>query len=457
MSNIENISAGKKWTDKERIKLYKLVSIKGKVWSSLAKEFDVSPDSCAKKYKSTNWPLIFSRNNTTETKVVKEAIDNYKKKNVVKEETQNILALTKQKLLQQSTERVQRELVERAAITELILEKIESSISKVEPISFEEIKYPKTIANRTPEEACLILSDLHVGLACIPEEVGGLGNYNKDVFLKRLNNLVNSIYKITDIHRSVYRVDTLNIFGLGDFVHGSNDAGKWGFLHTEQNIMDQIFVLVNEITKALLILNKKFNKIKFHGVVGNHGRCSKRGIEKHYVNWDYIVYKMIESSLSNQRGMEFFVPRSLFQVAEVLGYKFLLIHGDQIKAWNSLPIYGLTRADGRYRNMLTGNKNLEGLIEEIENKKTDVSKPELLMKASLIYAKPFDFLIAGHHHQSAEIESAGGGKIILNSSFLGGDDYTINQLLTTGTASQKFFGMHPEGRTWQYDIDLNRT
>jgi hypothetical protein len=433
-----------------------LVKIRGKIWSIIAPEFNTTPDACSKKYKNTNWPLVFSRNNTTETKIVKEVLEKSNKVGFVEEETKAAVEISKQKILEQNSERINKELLNRAAITDLILSKIESSISKVPPINVDKIKYPKATISKTPEEACLMLSDCHLGLACLPEEVGGLGSYNGDIFKERLDNLMNSICKITDIHRSAYPVDTLNIFGLGDLVHGSNDAGQWGFLHTEQTIIDQVFILVNEMTKSLIMLNKKFKNINFYGVFGNHGRVGHKGMEKLYVNWDYVVYKMMEATLSNQKNIKFFISKAPHLEASVLDHKFLLIHGDNVKSWGGLPFYGLARADARFRNMLSSNKNLEGLEEELKDKKIDKKELNKILSAALTYARPFDYLLLGHHHQSAEIESNGNGRILMNSSFIGGDDYTINKLMTSGTASQKFFGMHPEGISWKYDVDLNR-
>ena len=350
-STIENIAKGKKWTDEERIKLYKLATVRGKKWSEYAEEFGTSAKSCSDKYRKTNWNSVFSRNNLTEAKVLKEAWNEYNPSVDLSEDlsAESIVEKAKSKIIQSSEKRIQKELTEKAAITSLILEKIESGITKVPAIEPAKIKYPKVITRRTPEEACLILSDLHVGLTCIPEEVGGLGHYNKDIFLERMNNLINSIIKITEIHRQAYKVDTLNIFGIGDFVHGSNDAGQWGFLHTEQNIVDQIFCVVSEISKALLKLHKVFSKIKFYGIYGNHGRVGKRGMEKPYVNWDFLCYKMIETALSQQKNVEFVLPKTPFQVAEISGHKFLLIHGDQVRCFH--PDSKISIFDGTVKNI----------------------------------------------------------------------------------------------------------
>ncbi len=449
----------KHWTDDEKKELYRLAETLNRSWTKIAPHFNTTPSVCRNKYRKTNWGsfLLVDVQEKNKFKNAKEKIDEIEVLFSDKDDDKKALIdIEKNKILQNNTSRLKKELVERMAVTDLILEKIESSVIKVPKIDVAKITYPKIASKHTPEEACLVLSDLHVGLACIPEEVGNIGHYNKDIFLKRLNNLINSVKKITEIHRNSYKIDTLNIFALGDFVHGSNDAGQWGMLHTEQNIMDQIFMVISEISKALLTLNKIFKNINFYGVVGNHGRVDKRGVEKIFVNWDYVCYKFIESALSNNKNIKFTIPKTPFCVAEVFNNKFLLVHGDTVKSWGGLPVYGMVRAESRYQNLIQKTKNPTDLLRKIKESGKDNKNTEEWARIAYNYSKPLDYIIMGHHHQSAEIEANGGSRVIMNSSFVSGDDYTINQLLTSGEASQKFFGVHPEGRSWQYEINLNR-
>lgn len=453
---IESIKNGKQWSDEDKIKLYKLVRGRGKRWTEFSNIFGVSPSSCKSRYnKVSNWEEIFKRNNLTKDEVDIQAIqENKDVAGDVDEAIETMLEKAKGDIIKKANKRIEKELVDKVAQTDLMFDKLMSSITKVPRINTEKINYPKTSQNKSKEEANLVLSDLHIGLACIPEEVGGMGGYNYDVFKYRLDNLVKTITKITEIHRNSYPVDTLNIMALGDLVHGSNDAGKWGYLHTEQNVMDQIFNAIDCITEMILTLKKVYPNINFYGIYGNHGRVAKRGIEKSFVNWDYLCYKFIQSRLADQKGITFEIPKAPFKVVDVMGVKFLLTHGDQIRSWNGLPFYGLVRAENRYNNMVSRNNSVEDFMEKAKNK--DIETSDELLQELLNYAKPPDYFVCGHFHQSAEFESSSGGQIILNNSFVGGDDYTINSLMLSGKASQKFFGVHKEGKSWSYDIDLDR-
>ena len=161
-------------------------------------------------------------------------------------------------------------------------------------------------------------------------------------------------------------------------------------------------------------------------------------------------------SLSQQKGISFNFTISPFLVTEILGNKFLLTHGDQVKGWNGLPFYGMVRSETRFRTILERTKNINDLMDYLNAEGIEDTDKKALLEHALNYAKSFDYMVMGHFHSMAELETNSGGRIILNSSFAGGDDYSINTLLSANSAAQKFFGVHAEGKTWTYDIQLDR-
>jgi len=447
-----------KLNQNEMIQLYYQVESIGKekditsdVWRHISKKFQISPNTAYKIYTETDWKSILENKNNPEVESESE------NKTKISEKVNILLEERKEKNIQKYELKKQNELLDKLATENIILEKITSAVSVVPEINISEIKYPEGHKFLTrPQEAVLCLSDLHIGLAVNPNEVGNLGRYNVDIYKKRLNNLIKKVTAITEHHRNNSKLDTLHIFALGDIVHGSNDAGQWGFLHTEINIMEQVFTGVQDLSKAILQLNQVYPNIKVYGVYGNHGRCAHREKEKRFVNWDYMIYHMMKMGLGQQKGISFEIPRSPFMVTEILGNKFLLTHGDQIKGWNGLPYYGMVRSETRFRTILERTKTIEELLREIE--KEDISQEDKngLLQYALTYAKSFDYMVMGHFHSMAELETNSGGKIILNSSFAGGDDYSINTLMSANSAAQKFFGVHAEGKSWTYDIQLDR-
>lgn len=451
----------KVWSIEEKKDLYRLVQLEGTKWSDYAKIFHVTPNAVHNKFRYTDWDSFFDKNGIDPDDIINtpESQKDFTDEDFVDKENniQDMISERKNKILILHEVRKQNEYLNIVATEEVIIDKITSSIKCLPPIDPAKITYPKGIKfSTTEQEAALVLSDLHVGLAVISEEVGGLSRYNTTMFKKRLDGLVNKVTRITEHHRKSSQIDKLNIFLLGDIVHGSNDAGQWGFLHTEINIIDQVFLAVSEILKSILILSKVFPKIEIHAVTGNHGRVGKKGVEKRFVNWDYIVYKFLEQSLSNQKQIKFNIPRAPFQVTEILGNKFLLMHGEVVKSWGGIPFYGLVRAENKYRSIFDKSKKIEKLWDEIKENKIDTNDTDALIKYVFNYVKSFQYFIIGHFHQMAEMESLSGGRLIINSSFDGGDDYSINTLVSSGTPAQKFFGIHKEGKSWSYDLELDR-
>ena len=193
------------------------------------------------------------------------------------------------------------------------------------------------------------------------------------------------------------------------------------------------------------------------------GNCAPKGVEKHFVNWDYVMYKFIEKSMINYKNINFNLNKSWMQMATVQNKKFLLIHGDDIKSWGGLPFYGLQRAEGRYRSLLEQFKTpneayaiCKPYWDKCQKNPDDAGAALELIQNIMLYSKSFDYLVAGHYHIPATIPTGAGGKIILNGAFVGGDMYSLKNLQSAFPPVQKFFGVNKKGVTWQYDLELER-
>ncbi len=90
----------------------------------------------------------------------------------------------------------------------------------------------------------------------------------------------------------------------------------------------------------------------------------------------------LEPLLESNERVIFEVPDTWFQIVNVRGWKFLLVHGDDVRAWMQIPFYGAERYSGRWRELLAslnaGFKNIP-----------DTELPD------------FDYILLGHHHNHA--------------------------------------------------------
>jgi hypothetical protein len=444
--------------DKIKLRIYKLYLKYGPEWSSFSEKLKINKEAIRSIFRNTDWDLFLEKQGLDKNKILREIGECKKEEEASYEgKVRELIDLRKTRIMELGEQRKINEHLSTIAKEELIWDKLSSAIYQVPKIVPKAVdsKYFKKSTKASPQEAFMLISDSHIGLSVIEEEVGGLGKYNVEKFRKRMNNYKERVIRITDLHRTTHPIDRINVCFLGDLVHGGNDAGKWGFLHTEQNVMDQIFEACSSFLELLIDLSQIFKKVKVYGIYGNHGRIAKKGIEKKFVNWDYFIYKWIEASLTNYSNIDFSIPRASFQIAESFSNKILLIHGDQARSWNSIPWYGLQRLESKYRSIMDGSKTVKKMWEEMEKRKIDQSSMEACEFACQ-YMKSFDYLVLGHFHTMGEIETPSGGRIIMNSSFIGGDDYSITDLVYNGVPAQKFFGVNHHGKTWSYDIELDR-
>lgn len=105
-------------------------------------------------------------------------------------------------------------------------------------------------------------------------------------------------------------------------------------------------VALPEITRFIQGLAANFKEVYFTGVVGNHGRPRKCGEDLAYVNWDYVVMKMLQHMVGPIPNVKSDIDKVWWRIAEVAGWRFYMEHGNQIVRYQQLPWYGMQRRDG---------------------------------------------------------------------------------------------------------------
>jgi hypothetical protein len=321
----------------------------------------------------------------------------------------------------QEAERKYREAVERLEQDGAIIDAMREAVSALEPAP-----PPKKRERRgrgRPETAVMLVSDYHIGERVSEEETGGLARYDFETFEKRWRYHVETVASLTKDKLAGYDIPRLQACMLGDMVSGT--------IHDELVVtadgtpMEWVVEGGHVIAQGLRDLAAEFEQVRVDCVVGNHGRLTRRpAYKQRYVNWDYLLYKFIELELRDQRNVEFTVPRSFWDVIEVEGKHVLNLHGDNIRAWNGIPWYGITRAVGNLSTLLAS----QGVR--------------------------FDVVNLGHFHNAGALDRIG-GELVLNGSAVGGNEYSIGALFTSNRPRQVLYGMHPEHcKTWSYAIDL---
>lgn len=277
---------------------------------------------------------------------------------------------------------------------------------------------PKESNHELDEETWVhLISDVHVGHRTEYSQVGGLGNFNAEVFAEEVKFYAKSF---KDISR--YHVNTPSrgvVFFLGDIIEGSTI-----FFGQQRSIdlavVKQVLSAIEQLTWLVNEFLEVYRTVDIYAVVGNHGRIGKKGELDPLDNLDYLVYKWLEERFRTKKNVNVHVSETWFQLVDIQKKRFLLIHGEDVPpGFLGISFYGVSRAERRWQEML---KDIGG----------------------------FDYLVLGHHHQPAMF-----GNVLMNSSWVGGSEFSIKKLNLATEPSQKLFAVHPHwGVTWVRDIKL---
>ena len=288
--------------------------------------------------------------------------------------------------------------------TEIICEAIREALRPLSTIP-DPPPYSPIVPGMREYTALLMFGDLQIGQYTRKDETGGLIEYSTEIFYERLANLERLLIQRIVEMRKAYTIRDLFIAGLGDFVENETifEGQK---SNIDSNVMDQFLNGARVIGDMLYRLQSWFEGVRFVGVPGNHGRIGKKGEANIFTNWDYILYELLKARLAGQPRISIEPVKSWWTIEQVRNSKFMLTHGDNIKAWNTIPYYGFDRADARQTMLLQG-RDLE-----------------------------YNYWLTGHHHNPASVDRPNGGERIINGAFPGGSIYSARELTTASQPSQ---------------------
>lgn len=274
------------------------------------------------------------------------------------------------------------------------------------------------------EELILLLSDLHFGEVVSEDETGGISSYNLDIAQRRFDYTIDKAIVIAKEKQKGFHYKKLNVFLLGDLISGLiHDELRES---NEEGIVRQMLFAIEVLSAGILRLCQEFESVNVASVVGNHGRV----VESYYFkqksvnNFDYLISKMLEKLTKQQRNLTWNIPESFWATEEVQGQKFLLIHGDMVKSWAGIPWYGLDRLYKKWRVLADD------------------------------YGLNFQHLCIGHFH-NPNVFTVVRGKMFVNGSLKGGDEYSIGAISAACDPIQIMFGVNPgrRGHTALWEIN----
>jgi hypothetical protein len=273
----------------------------------------------------------------------------------------------------------------------------------------------KDVNTDSPVEAILMLSDWHAAETVVSEEIGGINEYNIDIF----KQCVDRVFFYFLHYCKKHNVTKAHIPFMGDLFAG--EIHDELIRTNEAHVVETLFILLDYISEKILQIEPHFSSVDIHFLVGNHARLyggrppNKQAATK---NWEYVLGRVLKRMVKNSELNKKFrvhTYESLFTVIEVCGRKFLTLHG----------------------NILTG-KGTGGFA--------GIPFYSLMMNAAKFYGAmstigmddgtPFHDLLMGHLHTSARIVIFNGGTGYLNGAPVGANEYSLHNIRAASRSEQ---------------------
>lgn len=194
----------------------------------------------------------------------------------------------------------------------------------------------------------VVFSDWHIGEVVNKNETEGFGEYNYGIAQDRLFGILDDFLKWVEVNRKAYCITECAVFCLGDYISGN--------IHHELSVTNE-FPLPVQTAKAGLLLGETFKILAPHfdkvqieeQGADNHGRLTHKPQkkQKNINNMSYLVHQIANLYAAKHDNLMINEAEGMKKVAEVNGRRFLLEHGDEVKAHMGFPWYGLSREKGR--------------------------------------------------------------------------------------------------------------
>lgn len=272
----------------------------------------------------------------------------------------------------------------------------------------------------SPGVPTLFLSDLHWGERVDPAQIGGVNTFNLDIAQRRLRHTVETAISLLRILSPKMDYPGIVLPLGGDMISGNiHDELQ---ATNELNTMPTVLDLYEHLCGAIKLLADTFGHVFLPCVSGNHGRDTKKiwSKDRNHTSFDWLLYQFLARHFAGDKRIAFYIPKGSDALYRVFNTRYLLTHGDQFKAGDSIigPIGPLFR----------GNQK------------------KLARQTAVDQA--YDVMIAGHWHSYIHVE-----RMIINGSLKGYDEYAYQGNFGFEPPRQALWVTHPRfGINWRMPV-----
>lgn len=231
----------------------------------------------------------------------------------------------------------------------------------------------------TAEAALLFQSDEQWGEVIAAEEVGGLNAYNRHIAAARLKRLIETTIRCCQPPHAPAPPPVLYYCMGGDSLSGSihEELAETNDLSSIPAIMDYCA----NVRWAIETLRDSLGcPIVVIRVPGNHDRTTAKPRHKKYneTSLDTIISWHLETTFKGDDRVTFLIPKENDAYFDVMGWKFLLTHGDMMGTG------GGTGYIGPVASITKGHRKIAENYNDI--------------------GKRVDYVLTGHYHTAVETE-----------------------------------------------------
>lgn len=229
-------------------------------------------------------------------------------------------------------------------------------------------------------------------------------SYDSDTCAARVTQAVEKALRLTDLHRSAYPVTSAAVLLGGDLVEGV-DIFPGQAYQIDSGLFEQVFAAAALVEASVRTLLREFSEVLVVEEYGNHGRIGRKGELRAEDNTDRMAARIARDRIGSQRGLSWQASGSWHQVAQLGDYRFLLVHGDEVKQFGgNIPAFGISRKSTAWAS---------GVVE------------------------PFTDVYMGHFHRADTYQLPNGGRVFLTPSPESGNEYARETMAATGKPGQR--------------------
>lgn len=272
----------------------------------------------------------------------------------------------------------------------------EHALRQLAGIADRKVVAPKWLASKPGAKGravgLLHLSDLHVGEVVLAEEIGGINEYNPEIFQRRFRRMISASIEILPRWAADCKLEGVILALNGDLISGDihDELRRTNAITSHE----QVALATDEIAAAINKLADRFGTVMVTVTPGNHGRSTEKTHAKRMaaLSYDTMVGNILARQFVEDERVTINIAAGPDILFPVFGWWALQTHGD------SMGTGGGQGFAGPELPIVRGGKKVK--------------------LSGFSSGQRYDLILTAHYHTSSNP-----GKLLANGSMVGYSEY----------------------------------